>query len=477
MNMYIFTVLLLFIGLFSCHKEEILINKKDVIDPATKVNNALISGRVIYDDEGVANAEIFIYQKGMMLGKVVSDQGGYYSTEGVELEIGYDVTFEIKSTELSINYKRITIENQKYENINFIMFDKGTGNLKFSPLPNPGDTSLVLVYGTLKNIYGDPIVGAFCSVRWGFYEVQGLSWKSEGINTVTDENGYFELLVNQDVELYFYSVLFIGNSSCGSFLNFGEYSPSTNPFAPKIYQNVGKIYSDFEIMGRDDLEVEKSETTIVGKFLNCSGNPATNGVIKHYFVTELENGLRLYRQFNSRNIHFDGSFKIKNGTCHIGEHFIHLRFINSDSLGTTIDIPYKKGEIDIGTVRACDDFHNTPSFMTIKIGDLYSSDKIPLIKEKYLKGLHLEGKRIINSTSYWLSKHVISDKAKLGENVFSLFSFGNIEPWGFKAENGEIKINITEITTNRMSGTFQGEVETNGNGIQKVTGTINFCDR
>jgi len=445
----------------SCHKEEILLDKKDVIDPATEIKDALFSGRIIHDENGVASAEIYIYQKGEKLGKVVSDQNGNYNTEGFKLKIGKDVTFEIKSEKFVTKIKRISIEQEIYKNIDFRLYNKPINNYTPIKLQNPGDTTLVKVYGTFTDINGNPITGASCVI----IDNNDLPWNLIGYE-ITDENGYFEILVKQDVELYI-------NSQLNCIENIIERSPNLK----WNFFEIGKLYSDYEAIEKPDLQINNFKSELIGTFLNCDNTPVENGKLSAGLWIEDEFGKNVIEvfwiDFNPEN----GEFSISLNTCHENIYLIGLTFWNLNGQVYQIDVPYSEGQIDFGTILACTHIKSAHlSVMSIKVGDIYSNDSIQVIDKNSLVdydivGLDLYGLIPITENNYGDIELIINEEITYGFHEMSLFDCSKFD-WGFKSTNGEITAEITGAYDNYVIGTFSGEVETINYGKQTVTGSF-----
>ena len=469
MKKLIFPIFILLFIFSSCHKEEIIIDKKEVIDPPIEINNALFSGRIIHDNIGVAGADIYIYQKGEKLGKVVSDQDGYYSTKDIDLEIGKDVTFEIKTENYLTKIKRKALKKVQSEKVNFNLHLKTDNPLeKAFYLEDPGDTTLVKVFGTFTDINGNPITNAIVFALWDFVKTSPHSWQGYGSLDYTDDSGYFELLVKKEKEIYFHSTKW-EDVECSQVINVTD---NKTLIEGMELQYIGVIDNDFEIIERNDISFDKTENLIRGTFLNCDGTPVTSGEIKITVKMRLDtNYYSVVEKYTITDFDSEGNFQIETSRCKKGDITFLIYGKTSDEYSYYNEIPFQEGTIELGEIKACKDIKSYPMFFSINIGDEKSFDKIDVIRF----GDNESGIKFL-SFSLTESCGIEMKDIKIGTNEIIYFGFGNFNKpdWGFRAENREIKAIVTKIENDFIYGTFEGEVETNGLGKQTITGEFQF---
>ncbi len=477
----------MFILLFifsSCHKEEIIIDKKDVIDPPVEINNALFSGRIIHDNNGVAGADIYIYQNGEKLGKVVSDQDGYYSTKDFELEIGKDVTFEIKTKEYLTKIRRESSDKIIYKNKNFVLYSSFSGAFDYNLPEDPGDTNLVKIYGTLVDENGTYLQNIGCNSIWNVKKITPNEYTADGASDITDENGYFEILVPKYVYMYFFS--FSKDSECPQFININDVDTILFDFP---LQEIGELVSDFEVFSKKNFVLNQVSVDLNGQFQDCSGIPINKGDVDITINTINSFNHIIYSHAIHTKIDNDGNFNISTKLCKENRLKIEVLVTNdtyNNRLGQYKEFTYQNEMINAGVFMACDDYNLYDNKLkNFRIGNLYSiesqnvlkeySHKMNFTKRKNIeKGIDFKGSASVYPSQKIIKSFIRITDIKIGINNIDYFEIGMNRPWGFRAENGELIANVSKIENDFIYGTIEGEVETNGLGKQTITGDFQF---
>ena len=100
--------------IIGCQKDSITSDVTEVINPPTQIGTVNIQG-TIKNIDGVIlrNTEVSVYQDNKKVGTVTSNAEGFYSTKSLPIDPDLDVTLEYKKDDLSIKYRRFTIENSE----------------------------------------------------------------------------------------------------------------------------------------------------------------------------------------------------------------------------------------------------------------------------------------------------------------------------------------------------------------------------
>ena len=462
----------------ACHKEEITNIHDEITDPPIIKNGSVYLGKVQSEiNVGLPNTLINIYQNGAKIGSVTTDEQGNYTTGDLEIFTDKDVIFEIEKDKFYRKVRKFTPKEGYQKGQDFILYQQHQNQFLDVPAFLLTDTNLVKVYGTLTDIDGNPIEGAMTIALWGFPDLISLN----GAFDISDANGYFEFLVKKDKEIFLVSLLEGLSQDCQIFFNRNDSGTGAYPNVPNGFQHIGKLDSDMEFIEKDDLDIDVSTTILHGKLLNCDGTPVTSGnvearittTVTHGGSTITHTGIFLTDYFDNQ-----GQFSLTVRTCGNGDEDIAIRGLTDDNYGVDLVFVYQGEEtIDLGNLLTCQYYTPSSNYMSIAVGDVFTTDSIELVGATLGKGISVNG--VFKEDSLWNigNTFIINDELTVGSHDFFLFNFGGDKPWGFRAINKEIKAEITSVYSfgKCVDATFEGMVQTNSKGQQNVTGSFTYC--
>lgn len=463
--------------LISCHKEEITFHQDEKIDPPTTVTGAVYSGKIVSNlGDKITNATVNVYQDGEKLGSLSSDSDGNYSTVELDIKPDSKVTFEITKNQYAGKIRQLAATEGFHTDTDFSLVAGGTNPYTVNSI-SLTDTNLVKVYGTLTDVNGDPAEGVYCIGLWGHADMNSM----KSVLDISDENGYFEFLVEKNEEIFFTSFV-SGLSDCYITFNTNDTGSGQYPNAPNGFQHLGFLENDTEFIEVDDVVMHYNNTILKGRLLDCDGNPVTSGWARAKLISISSSGgstLTVTSEYSTPNFDDEGRFVIYVNSCEADNFTLKFKGINEDNYGVEMVVDFAEGIIDLGDLMACRYYPPFPSQMYINIGDIYSSNGIYLKEQPSPPGeyLYFLGIFVDSSLATIANFFQILDQSLIGEEQsFSMFDFGGEQDWGFDATNEEMKVTITGTDYNDcIEATIHGVVETNGHGTQNVTGSFTLC--
>ncbi len=269
--------------LASCREGEIIETNSTTVEHG-ELDGAFYQGTIQSGNIPIVGAEINVYQSGELIGTTQSDTEGHYTTIDLNLKVGPEVTFEVLFDGYNQKVRRVESNQQVYNDLNLKLYSQSE-NLLSSELAFPGDTTLVKIYGTFTDENGQGIQGATCRSVWDIIEVvPGVQWTSNGGYERTDENGYFEMLVEQNKNIYFQSHLYA--MDCTTILTEGDVLPGLpSSILWNDFMDLGILNQSTEILEKEDIESDIFKSEIQGRFLDCEGSPFTGGSIEIVIYT------------------------------------------------------------------------------------------------------------------------------------------------------------------------------------------------
>jgi hypothetical protein len=203
-NFFIFTFLLVLV-FSSCRKESLTpIDETETEDPK-EIEGAFFKGIVTDENGGVAGTKVEIYQHEKLVGTATTDGTGAFNTLNIPLVKDVHVTFAVRQSNNEVKAKRVR-ENFGKSDIGTIsltenqMFDS-----KHEYLQNPGSNDLIVVSGYITDPMGNP-ANADVALLYDIVEVAPFTYETQGDGVITDENGYYELLMPKDQEFYYIAI-------------------------------------------------------------------------------------------------------------------------------------------------------------------------------------------------------------------------------------------------------------------------------
>jgi len=465
---YLFVLAIL---ILSCRQEEVETGSPVVtVDPPMEIESAFVQGQ-ISDNEGalITSAVVQFYQGGELVGETMSDDYGFYDSSEIPLQEDQEVTLAVVEESYVAKYKRTLLAEGAGLKVD-LRLARANGALPGQDqiLENPGDPTLIRLFGTLTDVMDAPISDAHVLLGWDFEKPSDAELVFKGAYDLTDASGFVELLVPEGKEIFFLSVPFdFETGICIDYiseeevdvLDFGLY-----------FDALGVVTEEQELMEQDGLDFGTSSYVIQGDFKNCDGTPVSSGEV---------NMRIFYDDSRTRNFHTtdfgpNGEFSFEFELCdYSGALDLEMELINQDTFGTQSliqDVSFPGSQL--GSFEACDDLRPVllTSTLDLNIGSDHSFD-IKSVNPPF---------SFENSFGFLARHEEISgfiafqaNDIDLGVNVIDRLQVGlfanDPDPFAFSAV-GTLTADITQIADGVVMGTLHGDVETEGLGTQELTG-------
>ncbi len=472
-NTYLY--FLAFLLTFSaCRKEEVIQDEPIIEEEMpTEVEGLFVSGQITDNDNVmVAGAVVRFYQGGEQVGESVTDAEGFYDSADIPLVDGEEVTLAIEEETYTAKYKRLDPKEEGTREVDLRLINKDNAFLGHDDvLKNPGDTSLVKVFGTFTEKNGFPIDNAHVIVAWEFEVTSSGSLQVEGVYDLTDENGYVEFLVPVGEEVFFLALPSLETSleigSCAIFISEEE----VNVLSWGLYwDNIGIITTEHELLEKENLDFDGTQYIFSGEFQNCDGSPVSAGeaVLSISYPVGQDT---ITKTFRTKDFGPNGEYSFETNLCEYGgELDVNLKLTNQDTFGTELLLENTPvGGMQFDTQQACDDFRLEllPCLLNINIGSDHS--------------FALNFERIANPHPSFALAQV--HDGIIGFNIFRMSDitlginpieelhigwFGN-DPFSF-ASYSTLTADVTKFSDGEIIGTISGNAETAELGTQEITG-------
>ncbi len=483
--------------IIGCQKDSITSDVTEVINPPTQIGTVNIQG-TIKNIDGVIlrNTEVSVYQDNKKVGTVTSNAEGFYSTKSLPIDPDLDVTLEYKKDDLSIKYRRFTIENSEKIISNPILGKAEAADVTHDEdaLVNPSDTNYVRLFGYTKLADGTPVRGVNCRVACEFQILGSIGlWVKEGYSDFSDENGYFEILVPKGKIIYLNTSYLRYPKELWGQCNIEFQNLVSNPLEKWRYNQLGAFSSDQEIFLRNDITIELNMVVIKGRALNCDGTPLVSGNLWGFLGETLgssPSGIILPgNSFRDSNYVFgpNGEFEFYLEGCkrQNANYGIGINIKSNDFEGRTLKFDLIDTE-NFGNVNLCYDNRDFPDEFSMKLGD----DQVKIYTEggdnptsgidKLWTGFGIDdgqngedvyfitesialGIQPIKRLEMWLKK-------RQSENSWLVYE----KPFIAKPE--DVVLNITKIEDHYVYGTIDGAVETT-TGLKTINITFKIYNK
>ncbi len=466
-NFYITILSLGLLLAIGCRKEEVIIDDPIIItEPPTELEGAFFSGQVINKDGQGYQATVEVYQNGALQGEIETTEEGFYNTVDITLEVGPQVTFAVREENFIEKYRRLESDDIVYKDVDLKLFSADNSTLGIpEEVENPGSLELVKVFGTITDKYGTPVSGAAAIVGYDPIIFMG-TLNIKHVFEPTDENGYFEVLVPREKEVFFLGVVDARDEAyeCWNFLN----QRDTTIVFP--FDNLGVVLEDTEVIEDPNLSFEKIDYEVIGRLLDCNNTPVSDAEIKikaEYFIAgELVRETFLTQEFDA-----DGNFEIPFTLCETQEVKFEVEARLSNGFGYKDSFTTSnQGTLNLDVIRACEDLNIRTTTLDLQIGNDVVLDDITFFHPQ------LEAPYSINSTTLIEGGSVFLwfVEPQIGENrldFLSIVSLGNDKlPYDFSST--EIRAEVTDISNGFINADLSGEVETTELGTQTITGQL-----
>jgi len=349
------TRLYLFIGLLygltffvSCRKEINSSTENTTISPPEEIAGPVFQGVVRDGNALISGAQVDIYQNEKLVGSIFSDAAGAFSTNGIPLVFGKDVTFHTKKSNYVSMGKRIKADQPNPAPVKIKLTSTSQAFFQTPELTNPGSNDLIMISGYATSPNGVPILATVCLLYDRVDRPDG-SAKFKGDVTTTDEEGYYEMLLpkNQVFDYLVLQGLITPNMRlCGfKILN----SQDVLFIVPWFSELVGPFDNNTQLPTLSNgLEIG-TLITFSGKITSCDGQEINNG---RATITFTDGAFT----FNAEvSLEANGSFTYKKELCSAsltnvsieGIDLINNKKTDKIILNTVIN------DVNIGNVPAC----------------------------------------------------------------------------------------------------------------------------
>ncbi|MBK9270647.1 MAG: hypothetical protein IPM48_03535 [Saprospiraceae bacterium] len=371
--------LIIALVLFSCHKDKISIDIHEE-DPSPKKIGAVNIEGTIKNIDGVLlpNVLITAFQNNRKAGSVWTNQFGYYSTKSIPLDPEQAVTLEFNKEEYDLKYRRFSEAKREKITANLLMGNAETPDVKEEPViwQNPSDTGYVKLWGYAKLSNGTPVRGVKFTALWEFRVFTSLLWGKGPVHDYSDENGYFELLVPKDRDIYLnsYYQRFSNDIFEQCIIEFQNIVP--NELDRWRYNFLGQFDNDHEVPLRNDIEIDLIMITFKGKAQFCDGTPVQKGILYGAIGIRMGNdtngGLFPHFVFTDSNFNFgpNGEFEFYLEGCRKPNlnygFYIRIRTLDYEGELRKFELNSANGILD---VKLCYDLIDYPDELYYKLGN------------------------------------------------------------------------------------------------------------
>ena len=466
---YLFVIAIL---ILSCRQEEVETGSPVVtVDPPMEIESAFVQGQ-ISDNEGalITSAVVQFYQNGELVGESMSDDNGFYNSSEIPLQEGQEVTLAVAEESYVAKYKRTLLAEGAGMKVDLrLVRTNGALPGQDQVLENPGDPTLIRLFGTLTDVMDAPISDAHVLLGWDFESPSESELVFKGAYDLTDGNGFVELLVPEGKEIFFLSVPsdfetgicidYISEEEV-NVLDFGLY-----------FDALGVVTEEQELMEQEGLDFGTFSYVIQGDFKNCDGTPVSSGEVR--MSVFYDDGSKT-RNFHTTDFGPNGEFSFEFELCdYSGPLDLEMELVNQDTFGTQSliqDVSFPGSQL--GSFEACDDLRPVllTSTLTLNIGADHSFDIVsvnPPFAFDNAFGFLARHEEISGFIAFQ------ANDVELGDIVIDRLQVGwfanDPDPFSFSAL-GTLTADITQIADGDIIGTLQGDVETEGLGTQELTG-------
>lgn len=478
--------------IIGCQKDSITSDVTEVINPPTQIGTVNIQG-TIKNIDGVIlrNTEVSVYQDNKKVGTVTSNAEGFYSTKSLPIDPDLDVTLEYKKDDLSIKYRRFTIENSEKIISNPILgkAEAADVTLDEDALVNPSDTNYVKIFGYTKLADGTPVRGVSCRAVWEFLLIgNNQLWEKQSNIDFSDENGYFEILVPKG-KIIFLNTFYLRYPEESGQCHLEFQNLENNELIKWRYNKLGIFNNDQEIFLRNDITIELNMVVIKGRALNCDGTPLVTGILSGYIGETLGGYIYTGNSFRDSNYVFgpNGEFEFYLEGCKQENITYGLRvYINAGEFSGRLEKFDLVNTENVGNINLCYDHRDFPDEFTMKLGD----DPVKI----YTEGGDLPTSGLdqiwtgfgIDDGQFGEDVYFITDNVALGVQPIK-----TLEMWlskkqsnnswlvyekPFIAKPEDVVLNISKMEGNYVYGSIDGKVDTKS-GLKTINITFKIYNK
>lgn len=412
----------------SCHKENITNTTETEVENPKTIDYPFFTGRVV-DDFGKTQAdiEVEIYQDGNLVGTVSTDKDGRYSTHKHKLAFKSPVTLYPKKEGLFSVLRRSKEVEETENKLDLRLMSLEGATITPKSEVYPGDTSLIKISGEIFTTSGNPAV-ADVFVGHEIVNISPTSWYAKGEFTMTDENGYYELYLPKDKELFF----FAWEKHCGStFLN------TVTDFDKSPFEELG-LTSEDRVLETLNNAIHETfiDRTVSATIKDCTGNPIAD--TEYYVRWRSENSYRSIKANTDAN----GLLEIPFIVCDNEINYEVLSSVPGFENAVIHKSSSEDNSVDLGDVIDC---NQTVNISDIIISKMLCNDKLRFGSGKVVCKITQE----TDYTSYDIESFYIN----LADKITGSFSF-------HQDANGSIEVQSLEVLPENCTTTFsQNHIE------------------
>ena len=488
-NLYFIFIAILFFT--ACNKDSIVIDKKTEIDPPVEIDGAFIKGIVtsITGDklEGVA---IDIYQDNKKIGRTFSGNNGKYSTHSIPLNPEKTVTVKYSKDNFENKYRRFDFdETTKYEKDIIMGFKPDSGDVKLTDfeLTNPSDTSYIKLYGYAKLADGTPVAGVKCTALWEYqlfsFPPRVLLLIKEYTTDYSDADGYFELLVPRNKDIYFNAEKTRYPDQLLSCIERFSYLDPDSELNDYSFQKLGAFDMDTEVQLKDDIVFETISSHVTGKAYRCDGTPVAHGTLI-VGITILNWFPIVTKKIENYEFGPNGEFSVDLETCPPdnpqGGYKILVNIKDTDVNFFNVEQFEYNEYADIGQINLCYDDNDYPDDFEMTLGTL--TRQYPQGGDDARSGENnLQTGFYYKDGDYEEAVFLIIDNIHTGIVPVTRFEMWKINKHvvyetTFKAKPEDVTVTITKIEDKYVYGNLTGNVNT-PEGRKPVSATFKIYNK
>jgi hypothetical protein len=429
-NYFLYIIAALVLSAFGCEKNQD-ITQIDIIEPEPGERNSRpLNGHILDASfEPIEQAEVVIYQDGLVYTSTLTDEAGFY-----EFPIGTfpveNILVAARKAQYFENYKRV--DKSSEEPVNITLAPEGYQGLQSSAL-NPSDSLVLLSGKAINEANGTGESGVYVLL---YDDIQFLG------SAISDDNGDFSLLTqkNKAFEL-------IAKSPCqqGSFGPI-EFSPLQND------TTLAPFIDDF---------VEGLIVSFSGTAVDCDGNPLNGGTVEFRYLPGILNQVE-YPLGN------DGTFSFPFNSCGIDDTnpvSIVVYDVADENFGSVSFLYEGSAQVEVGEISVC---NPNGQFFT------FSSPDTTFQLEEEWSVLELLGKRAIGySSDNGNCQLIFTYSEDTGSFPMESFYYADFNDNYYSIQsNGTVE--VTEVSPTRIVGTFSGVGSTNEQSDVPIQGSFDI---
>ena len=493
-------ILILFATLFLASCGEDIIEQSETTEVIKTDVDSYVTGKVTdVNGNPIADVQIQLIQNREIIGEITSDSDGSYSTLGEIVDLSEDLILAYTKESYSQKFRTyddLSSNDVIEKDVTMGQFDSSSTDSLYNLLFGPLDSTFVKIYGYAKYADGSPAEGVSSRAVWDFTDFGGLTLIRQFGDDYSDSDGYWEIYVAKDKEVFLQSLLTIGEDGlifgvCQFNMN-PDFPPTSNALGDR-FVDLGSLSEDTEIFLSEEHQVSYISSTISGIALDCNGSPITAGNVAALFAFgTVENPAIPVAVTSLDDYTFgpNGEFEITLTTCEKDFGFgLIAEVIITDTISNFSGrkAALLEENIDMGSVQLCENLNDFPDEMTLNfdsetIAFDSGDDNISSGQGTFWTGFSFVENDIL--TSFFLGMEDFS----LGNNDVAW-----LRMWKSEQENNEgpwtvfdkpfdeeppqnVIATITDITDNWVTGSLSGTVETD-TGPKPISANFRIYDK